>query len=227
MRFTESGHMARYAYPSIGNRKIAKRATTITLMVIGAVTTMLLIAGGGHTSPLGHKVSMGTNKAAGLSYDTGSAEQSMPPGYEQAIAINTILSEMSRTRAQLVPALDIVRSCEQPEIGTATLNMITKARRAQLDAVRALQVDAIKSGSSIQSRLEDAVNASLNADESFLAWARGRTADNCSIDRSGDSDYQKGLSFSEGASAAKQSFLDLWNPVAREYDLPERTGDGI
>ena len=71
------------------------------------------------------------------------------------------------------------------------------------------------------------MNASLNADESFLAWARGRTADNCSIDRSGDSDYQKGLSFSEGASAAKQSFLDLWNPVAREYDLPERTGDGI
>ncbi|GAA0994512.1 hypothetical protein GCM10009555_087130 [Acrocarpospora macrocephala] len=68
---------------------------------------------------------------------------------------------------------------------------------------------------------------SLNADEAFIEWARHRSTDGCSASLTEDSAYQSGLSFSEHATQAKQRFVDLWNPVAQQYGLSQRTADDI
>ncbi|MFC7644073.1 hypothetical protein ACFQX6_27540 [Streptosporangium lutulentum] len=88
--------------------------------------------------------------------------------------------------------------------------------------VKALDTGTLDGGDAVKERLTEALTASFNADEAFLAWATRQNTD-CDKAWSGDKDYQRGLTFSNEATTAKRNFLELWNPLAQRYKLPKRT----
>lgn len=157
----------------------------------------------------------------------GGGVKKKPPGFDQAVDVDKILSDMSRYREKLVPALEKVRKCNHPENGTAIVSQVTESRKRQLRATRNLKVDKLPRGRDIQYRLDDALSASLFADEAFLVWARRHTAKKCSADWKKNPDYQLGLQYSEAATISKEGFIDIWNPVAQKYGLKLRTARGI
>ncbi|WP_285776373.1 hypothetical protein [Microtetraspora sp. NBRC 13810] len=151
-----------------------------------------------------------------------SGEPSAAPGAaEQAQAVDDVLADSGGARSGLGPALDQVRGCAESQTGIATIERITEARREQVRQVEELQVDAVADGDAVRSRLADALGASLEADESFLTWAR-RQAQDCDADWNRDPDYRRGVDSSTRATEAKRAFVELWNPLARQHGLPER-----
>ena len=62
----------------------------------------------------------------------------------------------------------------------------------------------------------------LEADRSFLAWARYVRDNGCPGTPPSTSDLSAAQSASSGATKAKQRFVALWNPLASRYGLPNR-----
>lgn len=149
------------------------------------------------------------------------------PGLDQAVALDRVLSDMSRHRSRLVPALNKVRNCDHPEKSLATVGDITNGRKRQLQAVQKLKVNKIPQGGAIKMQLEDVLRASLAADIAFLAWARRYTEHKCSGDWQKNPSYKQGLEYSQLATIGKEGFIKLWNPIARKYGLKVRDAGGI
>ncbi|PZG15146.1 hypothetical protein C1I98_39385 [Spongiactinospora gelatinilytica] len=166
--------------------------------------------------------------------ETGSgepSEASQDPGggttaAGQAQAVDDLLSDSGGARSGLGPALTQVRQCEEADSAISTIERVTEARRKQVEQVRTLELGAVADGDTIKNRLTTALQASLDADESFLTWARRRAGD-CDADWTKDPDYNAGLSSSSKATAAKKQFVQLWNPVAKEHGLPDRAAHEI
>ncbi|RBQ14798.1 hypothetical protein DP939_39190 [Spongiactinospora rosea] len=144
----------------------------------------------------------------------------------QAQAVDDLLSDSGGARSGLGPALVQVRQCEETTSAISTIERVTEARRKQVEQVRTLELGAVTDGATIKNRLTTALQASLDADESFLTWAR-RRANDCDADWTKDPDYNAGLSSSTKATAAKQEFIQLWNPVAEDHGLPDRAAHEI
>ncbi|MGI5292753.1 hypothetical protein ACQEVF_56910 [Nonomuraea polychroma] len=146
---------------------------------------------------------------------------------EQINAVELVVSGSGGQRSSLVSALDQVRSCNQPKAGIETVREITEGRRVRYGQARSLDVDAIANGAAMKEHLAAAMSASLKADEYFLTWAQRHAANDCPETWATDPDYKRGLAFSKRARVAKRAFVALWNPLAREHGLPERSESDI
>ena len=135
--------------------------------------------------------------------------------------LDALLTDSRGSRSGLGPALNQLRSCTDTAPALETVRRVTDARREQVVQVKALDTGALDGGDTVKVRLTEALTASFNADEAFLAWATRQNTD-CDTAWSSDKDYQRGLAFSGEATAAKRSFLKLWNPLAQNYGLPKR-----
>jgi hypothetical protein len=68
-------------------------------------------------------------------------------------------------------------------------------------------------GTKVKAELIAALSSSLEADRNFLTWARQQLAGGC-IPSGQSSAYNAAFSASQLADAAKQEFVQVWNPVA-------------
>ncbi|MEV4295632.1 hypothetical protein [Microbispora rosea] len=143
---------------------------------------------------------------------------------QQAHAVDAVLS--GHTRLELTAALEEIQNCRDVSSAVTTVRQVAESRRRQLEQLTAVQVDTVPDGSGLKGRLDDALRASLNADESFLVWAT-RAASECTSNSTADPDYVRGMDYSRAATAAKERFVSVWNPIARRYGLPERSPDDI
>ncbi|SNT07196.1 hypothetical protein SAMN05216276_102383 [Streptosporangium subroseum] len=154
----------------------------------------------------------------------GASPESEKQAEQQAKVLDALLTDSRGSRSGLGPALNQLRSCTDTAPALETVRRVTDARREQVVQVKALDTGAFDDGDggdTVKNRLTEALTASFNADEAFLTWATRQDAD-CDKAWSGDKDYQRGLAFSGKATAAKRSFLELWNPLAQRYNLPKR-----
>jgi hypothetical protein len=162
---------------------------------------------------------------AGPSPKAGNPSKSTPPeagqAGQQAKVLDALLTDSRGSRSGLGPALNQLRSCTDTAPALETVRRVTDARREQVVQVKALDTGTLDDGGTVKVRLTEALTASFNADEAFLTWATRQNTD-CDKAWSSDKDYQRGLAFSGEATAAKRSFLKLWNPLAQRYSLPAR-----
>ncbi|GAA3445241.1 hypothetical protein [Planomonospora venezuelensis] len=198
-------------------------AVVVALAVCGIV--WLVVRDGGPAVSAAGTAAGGTSGAA-----PGSTEQAAGPSgrpssadaaREQAEAMDSLLTESGEARSGLGPALDRLRSCTDTSAALATVERVTEIRREQVSRVETLAVDALDGGERVRESLAEALTASRDADEKFLAWAARQDAD-CRPGSVDDPDYRGGLSHSTEATAAKRAFLAAWNPLAVRYGLPER-----
>jgi hypothetical protein len=143
-------------------------------------------------------------------------------GRAQAMAIDALLNASSASRNQLGPALAKVDACGDLNAATTMLDQIILDRAGQLEQGKALAVDQIDGGAALRDKLVQALQYSLEADKDFAAWLQSTKTNGCTGQAPHDANYSAAQAASANASANKQSFVQLWNPVAAKYGLPNR-----
>jgi hypothetical protein len=97
----------------------------------------------------------------------------------------------------------------------------TESRRAS-----ALAVSALTDGATVKAKLATALSLSLKADQDYLTWARQQRASGCTP-TSQSSTYNAAFSSSQRADAAKEAFVQAWNPVAARFGLAQNSARDI
>ena len=88
---------------------------------------------------------------------------------------------------------------------------------------QSLAVDQLTGGEQLRTLLVQALTHSLQADQKFVAWAQNTTTNGCTGHAAHDSEYAAAQTASSGATTSKQSFVQLWNPIATRYGLSTRS----
>lgn len=144
----------------------------------------------------------------------------------QVQKVDALLDRSSSSRAKLNSAIDRVGRCSGVSGALADMREVGDERRAQIAEMRGADLSALANGESLRSNLVTALNHSLDADEAFVAWASPAVSA-CRNTAARKAAYQRGLSASERAGAAKEAFLAGWNPVATNLGLAGRDRQGI
>ena len=160
---------------------------------------------------------------------SASASASSPPPprpSQQAAALGTVLTSSAAARTTLHNAVGQVVACTNLSGAVSQLEEVVAQRSSEYGRASALTTSALPRGAAVKSELMAALSSSLTADKDFLAWARQQLAGGCTPS-SQSTTYNAAFSASETADAAKQSFVDVWNPVAAKYGIRQDSADMI
>ena len=164
--------------------------------------------------------------AAGASTAPSPAQADQLPALaaQQATALGTLLTSSAAARTALHQAVSRVSTCANLSGAVGQLQDVVNQRSGEYDRAAALPTSALPGGPAVKSGLLTALSRSLTADRDYLTWARQQLAGCTPGSQSGA--YHAAFSESQRADAAKQSFVQMWNPVAAKYGIaPSSAGD--
>ena len=141
---------------------------------------------------------------------------------QQAAALATLLTSSGAARTALHNAVNQVGSCTNLSGAVSQLQAVVNQRAGQYGRASALPASALPDGPQVKSRLMAALGNSLTADRDYLSWARQQLAGGCTP-TSQSSAYHAAFSASQRADAAKQAFVQVWNPVAARYGIAQES----
>jgi hypothetical protein len=143
----------------------------------------------------------------------------------QAAAVSNLLVSSAATRKALEGAVSEVRNCSRLRSATRRIQTVVTQRSTEYRRASALPMAALANGAAVKSDLLTALRTSLDADRDYLTWARQQMASGCTP-AGQSSAYNAAFSADQQAGAAKQAFVQVWNPVADKYGVPpESPGD--
>ena len=199
-----------------GGKKLVLAAAAAAVLVAIAVGLLL----SGRSSPATPTASHTASPAPSSS--TGSASTLAS---RQATAVSNLLVSSAATRKALEGAVSEVRNCSRLHSATRRIQTVVTQRSTEFSRASALSMAALANGAKVKSDLLAALSASLNADRDYLRWARQQIASGCTPAAQSGA-YNAAFSADEQAGAAKQAFVQVWNPVADKYGVPpESPGD--
>jgi serine/threonine protein kinase len=155
-----------------------------------------------------------------------SASSSPPPSSLQAAALDTLLISSSTARTALHRAVKQVAGCVNLPGAISDLQGVVSQRSIESSRAAALMVSALPDGAKVKAKLITALSLSLKADQAYLAWARQQRASGCTP-TSQSSTYNAAFSASQRADAAKEAFVQAWNPVAARFGLAQNSARDI
>ena len=137
---------------------------------------------------------------------------------KQAAALSTLLTSSAASRAALHEAVNQVVACTNLPGAVSQLQEVVDQRASEYRQASALLTSALPDGPAVKSGLVAALSSSLKADRDYLAWAQQQLDAGCTP--SGQSGaYNVAFSASQQADAAKEAFVQVWNPVAARYGI--------
>ena len=129
--------------------------------------------------------------------------------------LGTYLARSASVRPAIQPAIDGVRTCSQtPASGQASMQQAINTRQDILNGLRTLSPSGLASGAQLISTLTAAMQQSVTADRYYQNWMADFA---CGSDPGQNTNYLAGQNASAKATAAKEAFLDIWNPMAPGY----------
>jgi serine/threonine-protein kinase len=140
----------------------------------------------------------------------------------QAAALAALLTSSGAARTALHNAVNQVGSCTNLSGAVSQLQAVVNQRAGQYGRASALPASALPDGPQVKSKLMAALGSSLTADRDYLSWARQQLAGGCTP-TSRSSAYDAAFSASQRADAAKQAFVQVWNPVAARYGIAQES----
>ena len=157
---------------------------------------------------------------------TGVSATSSPSGpvlaAQQAAALDTLLTSSAAARTALHQAVAQVGACANLTGAVSKLQEVVNQRSSEYGRASALATSALPGGATVKSTLVAALRSSLKADQDYLAWAREQMTGGCTP-TSQSSAYSAAFSVSQQADAAKQAFVQVWNPVAARYGIAQES----
>lgn len=125
--------------------------------------------------------------------------------------VGALLESISTSSADNLPRT--LGSCSTVASDIGPLRRLIRERTAHTQRAQSLRTDAIPDGESLKQALVSMLQAMLDADQEYLVWAR----------RPGCTSAYKDSTIktaNDAATTAKQTFVNLWNGVASQYDQP-------
>jgi hypothetical protein len=126
-------------------------------------------------------------------------------------AMNTLLQSITATRAK-VP--DTLGSCTNIASDAGSLKVIVQERTDQASQATSLAATALPDGEGLKEALVSMAQATLDADQKYLSWARRAQSGTCT-DASGNAAINTA---NQTAADAKRAFVSLWNNDAGQYN---------
>jgi serine/threonine-protein kinase len=145
---------------------------------------------------------------------------------EQAAALGTLLTSSAAARTALHNAVTQVGGCSHLPGAVSQLQAVVNRRAGQYDRASALPTAALPGGAQVKSKLLAALGSSLTADRDYLSWARQQLTGGCTP-TSQSSAYNAAFTASRRADAAKEAFVQVWNPVAARYGIARESPHDI
>ena len=140
----------------------------------------------------------------------------------QAAALGALLTSSAAARTALHNAVTQVGACTNLSGAVGQLQAVENQRAGQYGRALALPTAALPGGAQVKSKLLAALGSSLTADRDYVSWARQQLKGGCTPN-SQSSAYNAAFSASQRADAAKQAFVQVWNPVAARYGIPQKS----
>lgn len=141
---------------------------------------------------------------------------------EQAAALGALLTSSAAARTTLHNAVSEVGACTNLSGAIRQLQTVVNQRAGQYGRASALPTAALPGGTQVKAKLTAALGSSLTADQDYLSWARQQLTGGCTP-TSQSSAYNAAFNASQRADAAKQAFVQVWNPVAARYGIAQES----
>jgi hypothetical protein len=200
-----------------GGKKLVFAVAAVAVAL--AIVVGLLLSG--RSSPTTPTASHAASPAPSSS--TGPASRNLAS--RQAAAVSNLLISSAAARKTLEGAVNEVRNCSRLRSATRRIQAVVTQRSTEYSHASALSMAALADGAVVKSDLLAALRTSLDADRDYLTWARQQLASGCTP-AGQSSAYNAAFSADQQAGAAKQAFVQVWNPVAAKYGVPpESPGD--
>jgi hypothetical protein len=212
-----AGYQQRPARSLPGGKKLVL-AVAVVAIVVGVAVGLLLSRGSPSTPTASHGATPAPSSSAGSASASTLASR-------QAAAVSNLLVSSAAARKALEGAVGEVRNCSRLPSATRQIQAVVSQRSTEYHHASALAMAALASGATVKSDLLAALRTSLQADRDYLRWARQQMGSGCTPAAQSGA-YNAAFSADEQAGAAKQTFVQVWNPVAAKYGLPaESPGD--
>ncbi len=140
---------------------------------------------------------------------------------EQAAAVNDLLRSSAATRQALQGAVGAARDCTDLSSAVSQIQNAVNQRGSEYNRASALSTSALADGAILKADLTVALRSSLDADKDYLAWARQLSL-GC-VPAAQSSAYNAAYGADEQANAAKEAFIQVWDPVAARYGIQQES----
>jgi serine/threonine protein kinase len=144
----------------------------------------------------------------------------------QAAAVDQLLGSSAAAREALQGAVEQVRSCTGLSGAVASIRDVVGQRVGQYNQASVLSTAALGSGAIVKSDLITALRDSLAADQEYLTWAQQELSSGCTP-AAQSSAYNAAYQADQRADAAKDVFIQVWNPVAARYGVQQKSPGSI
>jgi tRNA A-37 threonylcarbamoyl transferase component Bud32 len=209
----------RGAYPQPGRLPTGKRlvlAVAAAAIVIVAIVVGITLSGG--SSP--------TTPAASSHAASSARPATASVASRQAAAVSKLLVSSAAARRSLEGAVAEVRNCSSLSSATGQIKAVVSQRSTEYRRASALAMAGLAGGATVKSDLLAALRTSLEADRDYLAWARHQLASGCTPSSRSPA-YNAAFSADQQAAAAKQAFVQAWNPAAAKYGVTQESAGDI
>jgi serine/threonine protein kinase len=140
----------------------------------------------------------------------------------QAAAVNNLLSSSAATLKALQGAVSEVSNCTNLSSAVRQMQNVVNQRSTEYNQASALSTSALANGAAVKSDLIVALRNSLDADKAFLTWAQQQLNPGCTPTAQ-SSAYNAAYNASQQAGASKKSFIQVWDPVAAQYGIQQKS----
>jgi hypothetical protein len=140
----------------------------------------------------------------------------------QAAVVNNLLSSSAATLKALQGAVSEVFDCTNLSSAVRQIQNVVNQRSTEYNQASALSTSALANGAAVKSDLIAALRNSLDADKEFLAWAQQQLNPGCTPTAQSGA-YNAAYNASQQAGASKDAFIQVWDPVAAQYGLQQKS----
>jgi hypothetical protein len=150
-------------------------------------------------------------------------------GMQQAQALSNLLTQSAAQRSGVVAAVAEIGTCGNLNAAQSTLQGAVDERQTLLGQLDELQLPTVPNASQFLQLLNSAWQSSESSDNSYTQWAQDEMdhPTGCVPGDHSDPNFEAAQTTDQQANTAKQSFVNLWNPVATQYGLPTWTPDQL
>jgi hypothetical protein len=196
-------------------------AAGAVVVVAAAVVSGVVLPG--RSAPVHPAAATPTSAASSPSPSLSSPSTASSPtapvtASQQAAALKELLTSSAAARTALHNAVTQVGACTNLPGAVSQLQAVVNRRAEQYDRASTLSTAALPGGAQVKSKLLAALGSSLTADRDYLSWARQQLTGGCTPTGQ-SSTYNAAFDASQRADAAKQAFVQVWNPVAARYGI--------
>ncbi len=219
--------------PARPSRPSRHRSTVITLILALAaagITAAVTFAAVSARPDQGRPATSSPAVTSARPSPSAPAPSSSPPSAamlasRQAAAVNTLLGSSVATRRALQGAVSEARDCTNLSGAVSQIQDAVDQRSTEYSQASALSISGLPDGTIVKTDLTAALRSSLEADRDYLAWAQQLEL-GC-VPAAQSSAYDAAYAADEQANAAKEAFVQVWNPVAARYGIQQQSPASI